>query len=140
MTKLFFEYKDNIKNYWNIITTINIYDEVLLDLLFQSFNKANGYIVIESDENYVYIQDMLSIEDNNEFEEDNEKDIPTLKISKENYYEIIKAWNDNTKKPKPYLILSQNRSGWISLETKTKLSSEDIKVLKESKIKAQAIN
>lgn len=124
MKKIFFEYKKNIVGYWNVFSFVKE-ENKLLNLLFLSFNLGREDIVVESDNERVFIQNMLFIDDLGQ--------CPTLELSKKNYDKIIDVWNKNTEKPAQYLILSQNDVGWITLEPKEKLSHDDLFWLEQNK-------
>ncbi len=51
--------------------------------------------------------------------------IPSIKVSYKNFDYILKRWNLIQKQKPIYLIISQDESDWINLESKEKLSTKE---------------
>ena len=133
MIEIFFEYKQDLLGYWDMVAKSNCPKKGLLYLFYLSLNPMNEWFVVESiDDKIIIWTDFF------EEEGDSQEDIPKLEISKENYNKVIEQWNNNLQNPAPYLVLSQNNAGWINLECKQELSQDDLDYIefeKQAKIK-----
>lgn len=113
------------------------YDQILLisseknsdlNLMLMSLNAIHDWISILQEDEIIYIWiDFL------EEEYDSWQEIPKLELSKENYDQIIEQWNQNIENPAAYLVLSQDESGWISLEPQKELSQQDLDFLESER-------
>ena len=68
-----------------------------------------------------------------EEEYDTWEDIPKVTLTKNNFDEIIKTWNENVKNLRKYLVFTQNDDETFLLEAKDELSEEDLKQLERDK-------
>lgn len=58
---------------------------------------------------------------------------PMLRLSKENFEKILKSWKVILTKKPTYLIITQDKSGWINLEGKEELDIEELALVKTYK-------
>ena len=99
-----------------------------LHMLQMSFNQYNNFITLEEKNKSVYIWINLDEEEYDTWEY-----IPKGTLTKNNFDEIIKTWNENVKNLKKYLVFTQNNDDTFLLEAKDELSEEDLKQLEFDK-------
>lgn len=96
-----------------------------LSLLELSFNPCHDWILVEKFDEKVCISTDFFLEDSDL------EDVSKLIMSKKNYDEVLHAWNKNIEDQAPFLILTQDDSGWITLEAKQELSKVDLRFVEE---------
>lgn len=132
--KLYIQYENDLPGYWIIMSQNPLVgDLVLLDLLFDALNAFNSFIIIDFDEhdhNIITLRLQLPGDTEDEYGSDG-----ILKMSKKNYDYIMQKWQQVLQHRPKYFILSRDDQGWIDLEMKNELSSEDQKYLDQDKIK-----
>ncbi len=126
MQKLVYELNDKLQKYQSAARFMP-YPKSKMHLLYMSFNELHYWITVDFQGDQVIIWD--SFDENY----DSWENISKLYLSKENYDQVIKKWNENVKRPVKYFIFVQDDSGWITLEPKSELSSEDLHTIEQDK-------
>lgn len=125
MEKIVYELRDN-NSYWSVAQFMP-YPKSQMHLLHMSFNELHDWITVDFQGDQVIIWD--SFDENH----DSWENISKLYLSKENYDQVIKEWNENAKNPAKYLVFARDDNGWVKLEPKNKLSEEDLQAIEEDK-------
>ena len=108
--------------YYNRVSAHNS----ILDFVYSSFIPMYDWMMFDiKGEDYI-IWNQFVADEYSSF-----KDVPKLKISKKNYNEIEQVLRENSQKEAPFLVFTQDDSGWITLERKQELSADDLKFIEE---------
>lgn len=99
-----------------------------------SLTPCNDWISIDFQNDNAYLWINLLEEDYASW-----KDMPKFKLTYENYQKVMQQWNINVENPAPYLILTQDDDGWVSLEKEEELSAEDLDFIKQENLKYERI-
>ena len=148
MRKFFLEYDNDLNNYFIIegFQTIN-FD---LGNLWESFHYAYDWIQVdEFDEGWITIWDLWDVKDkkfkefisleekkqyDQEYSQYSEKmwnEMPILRITKQNYEQVLKEWERLKKGKASYGIISMDDMGWVRVEGKDKFDQQDLQDLKK---------
>ena len=131
--KLYVKYEKDLPGYWIIMSQNPLRGQKsLLGLLLDSFNPMNDCIIIDRDEN-----DINRITMRLHFIGDAEDEYGTdavLRLSADNYEYIKQQWNKVVAQRPHYFVLTRNDHGWIYLELKNELKSEDMQYLDVEKM------
>ena len=148
MRKYFLEYDQDLNRYFIMEQgeTIN-FD---LGNLWESFHYANEWIQIdEFDEGWITIWDLWDIKDQkskqfisleekrkydeayDEYNNKQWKEVPLLKITKQNHEQVLKEWERLKKSKASYAIISIDDMGWVRIEGKDKLDAQDLQDIKD---------
>lgn len=130
METLIYEFKDSA--YWSVSKFIP-YPKSQMHLLYMSFNDQNYWISMRVKNDQIIIWDSFD-EEHSDWE-----NISKLYLSKQNYEEIMKYWNQNIEKPSKYLIFERNDLGWITLQVKKELSVVDLAIIEEDRKAEQVL-
>lgn len=67
-----------------------------------------------------------------------DEDKAMLKFSKSNFEHILKSWQLISKTEPKYLIITQDDSGWIDMQSKNDLNDDEIQLIQEYNIRQEA--
>lgn len=129
MGKLYLMFTKVLNSYGCITKKNNDPWSGLLYIFYLSVYPIHDWIITEREDDLVTLRIHFPGDDSGDFDNEESK----LKLSYVNYQSVAKQWDEVIEKPSKYLVLSQDESGWITLERKEELSKQDLDFLESEK-------